>query len=206
MERVKVYGISGKGAIRKGTGIFARILMEQFPLLPVEEEGRLNDPVLRENFVNRIYIYQRWLRFLAQGVSAPSLIDFHAAHKYLIMAHSQAAYQRMGRLLSDLSGSKPRSISTAYGQELMTAVKRRVHRRQHVNVLQHIMGYFKKRIDSGDRLELASSIESYRRGETPLIVPITLLRHFLRRYPDDYLQKQYYLFPHPEKLGLRNAL
>ncbi len=206
MERVKVYDPSGKSAVRKGTGAFARVLMQRLPLLPVEEEGRLNDAILRENFVNRIYVYQRWQRLLDSGLSAGSLIEFHTAHKYMLMAHSQAAYQRLGKLLSDLSGTRLESVAAEYAQEMMTALKRRVNRKRHVNVLQHIMGYLKKRIDTDDKEELTSSIEAYRRGETPLVVPITLLRHYFRNHHDKYMAKQCYLSPYPESLGLRNSI
>jgi uncharacterized protein YbgA (DUF1722 family) len=122
------------------------------------------------------------------------------------MAHSQAAYQRLGRLLSNLAQTKIDSIAEAYIETLMHTLKRRVNRKRHVNVLQHIMGYLKKRIDSGDKAELSASIETYRRGETPLIVPITLLRHYFRRHPDPYMAKQVYLRPHPDELGLRNNI
>lgn len=206
MERVKVFNAEGTHAERKGSGVFARILMQRQPLLPVEEEGRLNDAVLRENFINRVYVMQRWRDLLGEGLKPASLIDFHTAHKYLVMAHSQAAYQRLGRLLSNLSGNDIHDIAETYIEELMHTLKRRVTRKRHVNVLQHIMGYLKKRIDSDDKTELSDSIETYRRGETPLIVPITLLRHYFRRHPDPYMQKQVYLRPHPDKLGLRNGI
>ncbi len=206
MERVKVFTPSGAHAERKGSGIFARILMQRLPLLPVEEEGRLNDAVLRENFVNRVYVMQRWHTLLQEGVTASRLIEFHTAHKYLVMGHSQAAYQRLGRLLANLSQGDLEQVAESYSEELMHALKRRVTRKRHVNVLQHIMGYLKQRIDSGDKAELSQSIETYRRGETPLVVPITLLRHYFRRHPDPYMEKQVYLRPHPEKLGLRNAI
>lgn len=206
MERVKVYSEQGGPAQRNGTGIFARILMEHYPLLPVEEEGRLNDPVLRENFINRIYVYRHWKALQQQGVTAANLISFHTQYKYLVMAHSQAAYKRLGKLLSDLSGDKPEQVSTTYIQELMSALTRRVNRKRHVNVLHHIMGYLKRHIDSSDKQELLNSIEAYREEEIPLIVPITLLRHYFRRHPDPYMQQQVYLQPHPAKLGLRSAL
>ncbi len=206
MERVKVFNDRGTHAERKGSGVFARILMQRRPLLPVEEEGRLHDAVLRENFVNRVWAMQRWQSLRREGLNAARLIEFHTAHKYLVMAHSQAAYQRLGRLLSNLSGKDLQPLADAYVEELMHTLRRRVTRQRHVNVLQHIMGYLKKRIDSGDKAELMASIESYRRGETPLIVPVTLLRHYFRRHPDDYMEKQIYLRPHPDKLGLRNAI
>jgi len=206
MERVKVYAANGQGAVRKGSGAFARVLLQRLPLLPVEEEGRLNDPVLRENFVNRIYVYRRWQQLCEQGLTAARLIEFHTAHKYMVMAHSQAAYQRLGKLLSDLSGNDLPRIAEDYAMELMTCLKRRVNRQRHVNVLQHIMGYLKRRIDGDDKAELAASIEAYRRGETPLVVPVTLLRHYFRNHHDAYMAKQVYLAPYPESLGLRNAI
>jgi uncharacterized protein YbgA (DUF1722 family)/uncharacterized protein YbbK (DUF523 family) len=206
MERVKVYDPNGNSAVRKGTGAFARVLMQRLPLLPVEEEGRLTDPVLRENFINRVYVYQRWQQLQARGLSAGALIDFHTSHKYMVMAHSQAAYQRLGKLLSDLAGKDLQAIAEAYAEELMTTLQRRVNRKRHVNVLQHIMGYLKRRIDGDDKAELVAGIEAYRRGETPLVVPITLLRHYFRNHHDRYMARQVYLSPYPESLGLRNTI
>ena len=206
MERVKVYDPAGGSAVRKGTGAFARVLMQRLPLLPVEEEGRLNDAVLRENFINRIYVYQRWQLLLDRGLTASRLIDFHSAHKYMVMAHSQAAYQRLGKLLSDMSGDRFQNVAGLYGDELMSTLKRRISRKRHVNVLQHIMGYLKQHIDRDDKAELSASIEAYRRGETPLVVPITLLRHYFRNHHHQYMARQYYLSPYPESLGLRNAI
>jgi uncharacterized protein YbgA (DUF1722 family)/uncharacterized protein YbbK (DUF523 family) len=206
MQRVKLYPGEGRQPLRTGQGIFARILMQQQPLLPVEEEGRLNDWVLRENFVNRVYIYHRWQRLLAEGLTAAALLDFHARCKYLLMAHSRAAYKRLGRLLSDLKNLALDVIAKDYIQGLMTALKRPVTRKRHVNVLQHIMGYLKGQIDGGDKQELLAAIETYRRAETPLVVPLTLLKHYFRRHPDPYIERQLYLQPHPEHLGLRNQL
>jgi uncharacterized protein YbgA (DUF1722 family) len=206
MQRVKVYPDGGGQPLRKGQGVFTRTLMTTFPLLPVEEEGRLNDAVLRENFVNRVFVYHEWQHLKRAGLQAEALIDFHARCKYLLMAHSQAAYKRLGRLLANLKNTDLNDIATAYITELMTALKRPVTPKRHVNVLQHIMGYLKKQIDAGDKAELLSAIEAYRRGETPLVVPITLLKHYFRRHPDAYIQRQIYLQPHPEHLGLRNLL
>lgn len=206
MERVKVYAQSGHHSVRKGTGVFAHALMAQLPLLPVEEEGRLNDSVLRENFINRVYIHYRWHKLSASGLTRGKLISFHTDHKYLVMAHSQAAYQRLGRLLSNLSNRDMTRIADEYILELMSTLKRRVTRKRHVNVLQHIMGYLKKRISSDDKRELSASIEAYRRGETPLVVPITLFRHYFRLHPDEYMSRQVYLQPHPDSLGLRNTI
>jgi uncharacterized protein YbgA (DUF1722 family)/uncharacterized protein YbbK (DUF523 family) len=205
MERVKLYNDKGH-AEERGVGAYARVLMQSLPHLPCEEEGRLNDPLLRENFVNRVYAYRRWQSLRADGLTPKALIDFHARHKYMVMAHSQAAYQRLGRLLSDLKGVELMRLADAYEAEFMAALKRRVGRKRHVNALQHIQGYLRDRIDGGDRRELAESIEAYRREEVPLIVPMKLLRHYFRRNPDDYIDKQWYLDPYPESLGLRNAI
>jgi len=206
MKRVKVYPPSGGSARRLGSGIFAHTLMSRLPNLPVEDEGRLNDPVLRENFITRVYVYRDWQRLAQAGMTAAGLIDFHARHKYLVMAHSQAAYKRLGRLLSNLPRHAVASASSAYFSELMSALRRPVNRKGHTNVLQHIMGYLKRNIDSHDKLELGESIERYRQGEIPLVVPITLFRHYFRLHPDPYIARQVYLQPHPDKLGLRNNL
>ena len=205
MERVKLYNASGH-AEKKGVGAYARVLMASLPNLPCEEEGRLNDPVLRENFVNRVYAYRRWQSLCAQGITASRLIEFHARHKYLVMVHSQAAYQRLGRLLSHLKGVDLGAVAGAYEAEFMAALKRRAGRKRHVNALQHIQGYLKKRIDGSDRQEMADSIEAYRREEVPLVVPMKLIRHYFRRNPDHYIDRQWYLDPYPETLGLRNTI
>jgi len=205
MERVKLYAASGH-ADKKGVGAYARVIMASLPNLPCEEEGRLNDPMLRENFVSRVYAYRRWQSLRHQGLVAKELIDFHARHKYMVMAHSQAAYQRLGRLLSNLKGVDLERVASAYEAEFMGALKRRVGRKRHVNALQHIQGYLKTRIDGDDKRELTESIEAYRREEVPLVVPMKLLRHYFRRNPDNYIDRQWYLDPYPESLGLRNAI
>ena len=185
-------------------GAFAAVIGQHLPDLPIEEEGRLNDPLLRENFVNRVFVFHRWQRLLAQGLDARSLIDFHSDHKYLLMAHSQAAYKRMGRLLSDLKHADMPELACTYQSELMAALKRKVNRARHVNVLQHIQGYLKPHSDAADRAELAQAIEDYRRGEVPLVVPVRRLQHWFCRHPDDYIARQVYLDPAPAALGLRN--
>ena len=205
MERVKLYNAKGH-AEKKGVGAYARVLMQSLPNLPCEEEGRLNDPMLRENFVNRVFTYRRWQSVREAGLTAKALVDFHSRHKYMVMAHSQAAYQRMGRLLSHLKGVDLEQLADAYEAELMTALKRRAGRKRHVNALQHIQGYLKDRIDGSDKRELSDSIEAYRREEIPLVVPMKLLRHYFRRNPDNYIDRQWYLDPYPESLGLRNTI
>jgi uncharacterized protein YbgA (DUF1722 family) len=162
--------------------------------------------VLRENFVNRVYVYRNWRRLRRAGPTRAGLLAFHSAHKYLLMAHSQAAYRRLGRLLSQLAGVDLEAVADAYAAELMPALARRVNRGRHCNVLLHILGYLKRDLDPGDKAEMVAAIEAYRRGEVPLVVPITLLRHWFRRHPDPYVASQVYLAPHPERLGLRNAI
>ena len=205
MERVKLYNVGGH-AEKNGIGAYARVIMHSLPNLPCEEEGRLNDPMLRENFVNRVFAYRRWQTLRTTDLTAKALIDFHARHKYMVMAHSQAAYQRLGRLLSNLKGVDLSRVADAYEAQFMAALKRRIGRKRHVNALQHIQGYLKDRIDGGDKAELAQSIEAYRREEVPLVVPMKLLRHYFRCHPDDYIDQQWYLDPYPESLGLRNAI
>ena len=205
MARVPVTSEKGMPA-KVGVGIYARVLLERMPLLPVEEEGRLNDPVLRENFVTRVYVLHRWQQLRVERMTAAKLIDFHSRQKYLVMAHSQAAYQRLGQMLSHLKQVDLEAVADMYVADLMAALARRVTRKRHVNVLHHIMGYFTDHIDAGDKAELLASIEAYRREEVALVVPITLLRHHLRRHPDPYMEKQVYLAPHPEKLALRGAI
>ena len=204
MERVKLYG--RHGGQKKTVGIHAREVMRALPNLPVEEEGRLNDPVLRENFVNRVLAYRRWQDLLERGLSSKVLVEFHATHKYMVMAHNQAANKRLGRMLSNLKDAQLAEVADAYVTELMAALKRRCNRRRHVNVLQHIMGYLKNRLDGEDKQELLEAIEAYRREEVPLIVPVFLLRHHFRHHPDPYMDSQWYLDPYPAPLGLRNNI
>lgn len=205
MARVKVYGDAGVAGAR-GSGVYARVLMQQCPLLPVEEEARLDDPVLRENFVNRVFVFRRWQTLAEGGLSAAGLIAFHSDHKYLVMAHSQAAYQRLGRLLADLKGKDLAALGEAYRAELMSALQRRVGPERHINVLQHILGYLKQALAPDEKAEMREAIEAYRRGEVPLIVPITLIRHHFRQQPDPYIGRQVYLNPYPDSLGLRNQI
>lgn len=206
MERVKVYSEKGHPG-RAGTGIFAGAMMARFPNLPVEEEGRLNDPVLRENFIERVFVYRRWQAFR----SAPTpkgLIDFHARHKLQIMAHNQAAYRRLGQRVAtagtEARAGRMEALLDEYEGGLMATLKRRATRRTHTNVLMHLMGYLKKQLDTADKQELLEVFGRYRHGTLPLIVPMTLLKHHFRRHPDPYVQGQHYLDPHPAELMLRN--
>ncbi len=205
VARVKVYGASARAGAH-ASGVYARVLMQAQPLLPVEEEGRLNDPVLRESFVNRVYVLWRWQRLLVGGLSAAGLIAFHSDHKYMVMAHSQVAYRRLGCLLADLRGKDLAAVGDAYASELMRALKRRVGPKGHSNVLQHILGYLKHSLSPDEKSEMGEAIEAYRRGELPLMVPITLIRRHFARVPDPYIGRQRYLNPYPDSLGLRDQI
>ena len=207
MERVKVYQAPGR-APRMGRGIFAHAVMAAYPLLPCEEEGRLNDPSLRESFVERVFALDRWRRTMAEGVTPARLVDFHTRHKLLLLSHSEVHYRAAGRLVAG-AGRRDRDRVALAGEYLgtfMDGMQRRATRRRHANVLQHLAGYLKRRIDSADRQALAALIEEYRTGAIPLVVPIRLLRDHFRRAPDRYVEMQHYLEPCPDALGLRNHL
>jgi uncharacterized protein YbgA (DUF1722 family) len=205
MERVKVYDEQGRSS-GKAAGAFAHSLMKKLPLLPVEEEVRLGDARLRENFIMRVFVYHRWQRMVESGLSVAKLQSFHAEHKYLVMAHNQAAYKRMGKMLAEADADNVKVVSCLYMEELMTALKRPASRQHHVNVLHHLLGYLKKQLDSEDKAEMLEVIENYRDGIVPLIVPITLLKHHFRRHSNEYIERQVYLTPHPHELMLRNLI
>lgn len=202
MERVKVYQEDGKGSEMTGVGMFAKQIMQQNPLLPCEENGRLNDPIIRENFVTRIFTYQRWLDLIGSGITRHKLIEFHSAHKYLVMSHHVGSYRRLGRLLGSSTDSAE-VLAEKYITMLMGALTIKASRKSHTNTLHHLQGYFKKQLTKAQRSELTDSIHAYREGHTPLLVPLTLINHYLREHPNDYLQSQTYLEPHPRTLRLR---
>lgn len=202
MERVKVY--AGNQPRREGVGIYAGEMMRHNPLLPVEEEGRLGDPGLRENFIQRVYVLYRWKRLLAEGITIKSLTQFHARHKLIIMSHGD--YRELGQMLADVSKDTLKEVADHYIVKLMAILKKIVSRSNHVNVLQHIQGYLRKELTADDKAELVELIERYRRGEVPLIVPLTLLKHHFRKAPDPYIEESYYMSPYPQELQLINQL
>ena len=205
LERVKIYTEQGMPHAH-GSGLFAAELMRTQPLLPVEEEGRLHDPVLRENFITRVYVYARWRAFEQQGFSKAGLIDFHARHKLVLMAHNPQGYRELGRRVARVGLEPLADLAGDYIARLMELLCQRATRNRHVNVLQHLTGYLRGQLDEEDRAELHDSIQSYRRGDVPLVVPMTMLQHHFRRHPHSYIERQVYLQPHPRELGLRNAL
>ena len=204
MERVRLYKEDIPDRI--GVGLYAERLMQNFPNLPVEEEGRLEDPVLRENFIQRVYIYSRWQNLMEQAISMKSLTLFHAQHKYIYMSHDQSMARQLGSWLAESHKTDLDTLTTQYPLKMMTLLKHRATRKNHVNTLQHIQGYLKNHLDAGDKQELTTNIKQYREGLLPLIVPITLLRHHFRRYPNNYISNSYYMQPHPAELMLLNSL
>lgn len=194
MERVKVY--SGDQPNRNGVGIYAQEMMRNNPLLPVEEEGRLGNAKLRENFIQRVYVLYRWKLMFAEGLTTRNLTNFHARHKLILMSHGD--YRELGHLLANLTKDNLSRIADQYIAELMNSLKTLVSRSSHVNVLQHIQGYLKKELSADDKAEMCEIIERYRSGEIPLIVPLTLLKHHFRKAPDPYIEQSYYMsdIPH----------
>jgi uncharacterized protein YbgA (DUF1722 family) len=205
MERVRVYSPSGVPS-RDGMGVFARTLAEMWPHLPLEEEGRLNDPGLREAFIERVFCRHRWRNQVAVGLSRSRLVEFHTAHKLLLRSHNEAAYRRLGRLVAAAGTMPDDELFRRYEHELHGCLATRATSRRHVNVLQHALGYLKRVLEPMERRELVQLIEDYRNGLVPLVVPITLLRHHVHRHDIAYLKGQLYLEPNPKELMLRNRV
>ncbi|HEX4960976.1 MAG TPA: DUF523 and DUF1722 domain-containing protein [Thermoanaerobaculia bacterium] len=204
MERVKVY--HGPGAPSKdGRGVFAQALLARLPHLPVEEEGRLNDPLLRESFVARVFTYHRWREGEKEGWTRSALMRFHERHKFLLMARNQSAMRRLGKLLGESNwNDSVRELADRYLEGLTAILSHPATRRGHTNVLHHLLGFVSDRLGPEDRAELVETIERYRLGLVPLVVPLTLIRHHVRRQGSGYVQGQAYLEPHPHELMLLN--
>jgi uncharacterized protein YbgA (DUF1722 family)/uncharacterized protein YbbK (DUF523 family) len=206
LERVKVYGASGL-LNREGRGIFSAGLVDRFPNLPVEEEGRLNNPRLRENFVSQVFSYKRWMDLQREGMTRARIMQFHARHKLLLMAHDQAGMRHLGNLIGQAGlAVSAKQLGSDYFDSFCQVMRRTPTRRNHANVLQHLAGYFSQQLSSDDRAEVSEVIDRYRRDQVPLIVPITLIRHHVRKLSVEYLKDQVYLDPHPDELKLLNQL
>ena len=203
MERVRIYAVNGMPA-RDGRGLYADALMRRFPNLPIEEEGRLNDARLRDNFIERVFAYRRLRRFFAGRWTVGGLVAMHTVHKLQLLAHAPRAYAELGRMVANASTIPRADLRDRYESGFMDALKKIATPARHVNVLQHMAGYFRDRLDAESRRELAAVIEDYRSGLVPLIVPITLVRHHVRTLDIAYLRGQLYLEPHPKELMLRN--
>jgi uncharacterized protein YbgA (DUF1722 family)/uncharacterized protein YbbK (DUF523 family) len=203
MERVRVYNEKGM-PVKKGAGIFARIFMNHSPLLPVEDEGRLHNPELRENFIERIFTLKRWREVLGKKESRGNVVDFHTKHKLLILSHSPKHYQAMGKLVAQAGDLSLKELYHQYQTLLIKSLELKTTSKKNANVLQHMMGYFKEQLSSDEKQELLEVIDHYRKGYMPLVVPITLISHYVRKYDQPYLKQQVYLHPHPLELQLRN--
>ena len=203
MKRVKVFGAGGVPK-KNGVGIFARVLLEKWPNLPVEEEGRLNDARLRENFIERIFAYRRLKDLFDGGARMSELVAFHTAHKLQLMSHSTSAYRSLGRLVGEASSMPSEQVEAVYRDGFMSALAEHATPGRHVNVIEHMVGYFSKQLDARGRRELVDLVSDYRSGFVPLVVPLTLIRHYVDHFEVEYLQGQYYLEPHPRELMLRN--
>lgn len=203
MERVKLYDRNGIPA-KKGVGLFAQAFMKHFPHLPVEEDGRMHDPCLRENFIESVFVFKRWRDLLAEGRHAAGLVDFHTRHKLLLLSHSPELYRTMGKLVAQAGQLPFDQVTKDYQSLLMKAMRLRATASKHVNVLQHLLGYFKRQLSADEKQETLALIDLFRQGRVPLIVPVTLINHYVRKYHEPYLSRQYYLQPHPIELQLRN--
>ncbi|WP_380184387.1 YbgA family protein [Kalamiella sp. sgz302252] len=204
MERVRVYQAENNNNRKEGVGIFTRELMKQMPWLPVEEDGRLHDPVLRENFVERIYTLHEFNELWRSGLTRGKLIAFHSRYKLSLLAHSQPEYRAMGRFVAGIENwSSLEAFAFEYRQRLMDLLKHKATRGNHTNVMMHVQGYFRPQLNAKQRQELTSLIDHYRQGLQPLLAPMTLLKHYMSEYPDPYLEQQRYFEPYPEALRLR---
>jgi uncharacterized protein YbgA (DUF1722 family)/uncharacterized protein YbbK (DUF523 family) len=201
--RVKVYGSTGI-PVKSGSGLFAASVARHFPLLPIEEEGRLNDPYIRENFIERVFSCRRWKDFLLGKPGLGELVEFHSRHKLLVMSHSTQSYREMGVLVAHGKELKREELFQRYEGQLMKTLALHATAKKNTNVLMHIMGYFKKELTSAEKSELLETISQYHDQLVPLLVPLTLLKHYVRKYDQPYLKQQVYLAPHPAELMLRN--
>jgi uncharacterized protein YbgA (DUF1722 family)/uncharacterized protein YbbK (DUF523 family) len=200
MTRVKTWTEAGAPARSDGIGEYARAIMQAHPNLPVEEEGRLHDPDLRDNFIGRVFTWYRWQQLRRSGLTPAALVEFHSQQKLSVMAHNQAAYRRLGQLVANAGRKGFARLVERYKDELMAAMQRPATRKSHTNALQHLQGYFSKELSADDRAEMSGLIEAYRLGLVPLAVPLTLIRHHLRHYPNEWALQQTYLDPYPREL------
>ncbi len=202
LHRVKVYHEGSPG--KSGRGLFADAFTRHFPLVPVEEEGRLNDPGLRENFIERVFAFKRLKDFLASSTGLGDLVKFHTAHKLLMMAHNVVLYREMGALVAQGKGMDKSVLLSRYQELFMQTLSFHATEKKNANVLMHILGYFKKQLTGEEKEEMLGLIDQYAGRLVPLVVPITMIRHYVRKYRDPYLTGQIYLTPHPAELMLRN--
>ncbi|MBF0378057.1 MAG: DUF1722 domain-containing protein [Desulfamplus sp.] len=204
LYKIKVYGEDGQIKSNDGVGLFAKAFTKHFQRVPVEDSGRLHDPKLRENFIENIFTLKRWRDFMSGPKTIGSLVDFHTKNKLLILSHSEKIYRQMGKLVAESKSIERNTLLDRYETLLLDALRLLTTNKKNINVLQHMMGYFKRELDSTEKAELLTSFENYGLGYVPLIVPITLIKHYVLKYNDQYLNNQTYLNPHPIELKLRN--
>ena len=205
-ERVKRFDRAGRGVASDLQGVYARALATADPLLPLEDDGRLNDAGLRESFVTRAYTYDDWKKLRREGLTAHRLVAFYSRYKYLVMAHHLPSYQRLGPMIAAAGKADLEALAREFIHLLMAALGHRTTRRSHSNVLYHLAGYLKRSVSSGERQRLAALIEQYRTGQIPLIVPVTMLRHHFANRPNAYIDSQVFMSPYPDTLQLRNLV
>ena len=203
IKQVRVYQQGGSPS-RRGIGLFAQAFQTSFPQIPIEDEGRLNDFGIRENFIERLFAFQRWQTLLKKGMTRKGIVAFHTQHKYFLMAHSRPHYVKLGHIVASAKGYTGRQLANEYGTTFMEALKVKTTIRKHVNVLQHLVGHFKRQITKAQQRELQEIISDYHQGRIPLIAPLTLINHYVREHQIGYLAEQVYLQPHPKELILRN--
>jgi uncharacterized protein YbgA (DUF1722 family)/uncharacterized protein YbbK (DUF523 family) len=206
MSRVKIYRGAQKMPERVGVGLYADEIMKALPNLPMEEEGRLQDTRLRENFLERVFLYSRWQAFRDRGYTSRGLVEFHTAQKFAVLAHDETVYRELGRIVAKAGEGDISEACEAYIALLMKGMSVLTTPKKHANVLMHIMGFFKESLSAEDKAELLRLIDAHREGLVPVIVPITLINYFRKKYPNEYIDGQTYLEPHPPELMLRNAL
>jgi len=205
MQRVKVFE-DCKAPRRTGRGLFADALVTRYPNLPVEEEGRLHDPVLRDNWITRVFAFHRLQTLWSRRWSAGDLGRFHTVHRFLLMAHSPTEFRELGRIVADAKSLGRRELRAAYENRFMAILSKRATRAKNTNVLHHLMRFFKRDLDGEAKRELLGHVHDYRQGIVPLVVPLTLVAHYVRLLDVDYLREQVYFSPHPKELCLRNEV
>jgi uncharacterized protein YbgA (DUF1722 family)/uncharacterized protein YbbK (DUF523 family) len=203
LTRTKVYSENGV-PVRAGRGLFAEALCKALPTLPMEEEGRLCDPAIREHFIERVFAHHRLRQLIRRGPSIGDLVQFHTRHKLLLLAHAPARYAELGRLVARAGSRSVERLTVEYAQPFMAALATAVTRGRHVNVLQHVIGYFRGLLSSAARHDLAATIAAYQRGVVPLVVPMRLVTHYATLHDVRYLREQVYFDPYPDDLMLRN--
>jgi len=203
INKLKVFRDDGS-IERTGIGFFAKNILEQFPNLPIEDEGRLSDPQLRENFIERIFCHNRWRNLKNKGLTIKRLVEFHTVHKLLLRAHNETAYRRLGKIVGSAKTISNKELFKSYEDEFYKALLKKTTKKNHANVLYHALGYLKKQLNLDEKQRLIDVIEEYRTGILPLIVPLSLFNYQIMLHDIKYLKSQLYFNPHPKELNLKN--